>query len=258
MSISKEAFLAAMSAWLKNKSYRVGVGEEGVNATKMKWGLRIGLGVTKLGLHALGVKLPPSQMFHPVSGGADAQKIEKALAPISSFSDCLGWSIAPMPLGNTLFAVMCADSLSPQAILERNTQILKLASDVANLGIKIKGRHGGIHLRVLLTYFNDQTFSDHMRLLMEDGTRSKSFSWIWLRTGFLSIPRRAVKWSEPPGLRILSRGVKDPLLDTDVEVILSTAQELASEISLETIAQEPVEMPVAPPLPQQPPLRVAD
>lgn len=224
MSISKESFLGATEAWLESKSYRVGVGEQGVNATKAVWATRITLGVLKLGLHAAGVKLPASQVFHPVSGGADAQKIEKALAPLTPLSDVLGWSIAPMTLGNGLFAFICADALSPQGILERTEQMMNLAPNLANLGIKVKGKHSGLHLRVVLAYFDDRICCEHFRLLEAKGTRSKRFAMIWLRTGFLSIPQRTVKWTEPPGLRILTFNAKDPLSGADVEQILSAAE----------------------------------
>ena len=222
MSQQNEIFLQAMTAWLESKGYGIGVQGRDVNATKEKWAIRIGLTLMKLGIHALGGKIPAGQRFHMVNSHMTAEKLTEALTPFWPLFDLVGWSLGPMPVGNSLFLVNFADAMTTGEIMKRYEQIFELSPAVANLGIKVQHRHAGIVAHLFLAYFDERIYNEHFRTLESRGSDWKFWSRLFVRTGFLNIPRRTVKWTKAPGLT-LGFPKPPPLTDADLGQIYGGA-----------------------------------
>jgi hypothetical protein len=191
-----------METWLKSKSYRVGfeADGEGVNATKELWKTRIAVGAMKLGLHALGVHLPANQMFHRISGGAKGEALENAVFEFEVLSPLVGWSVMPMPNQNAVFLIVFADTQTPELILTRCEEFMKAAPGLAKLGFRVNGQRCGIVVRVLLAYYDEAKYFEHIVALRSEGTKMKFFAKVYIQTGFVLISKGYVRWTNTPGI----------------------------------------------------------
>lgn len=220
VSLESQRLLDALERSLESKGYEIGVQGRNVDATKEKWAIRIGLTLAKLGLHAAGMKIPNRQKIQIVSSKMTAEKLTVALAPFSEYADLVAWSLDPMPPKNAIFVVILGDELASDEILRRYDQFLKLAPEVARLGITINREHAGIQVRVFLAYFKPAIFQEHLRSLLDKGSPWKFWRKTYAQTGFLDVQHRTLKWSKPPGITF-GIPMKDPLTPVDVEQLFA-------------------------------------
>ncbi len=184
-------FARAMTIWLENMKYQVGLSAKDFNAEKeVAWAKT---------LANVAATLVQTSMPMFISGGATSQETFPALVPFVPLADLVAFQVK---MGTpTLLLVIFADDLSSIELRQRFEQFLQLAKPLPQFGMRLNGNPTGPALICpLLVYFNEPTHAKALSELLAGGFVMKVWDHLNMSAGFVNVPSGKVTWSEPHGL----------------------------------------------------------
>jgi hypothetical protein len=184
-------FARAMTVWLDNMKYQIGLSAKDFNAEKeVAWAKS---------LAHVAAALVSTSMPLFISGGASSQETFPVLVPFVPLADLVAFQVK---LGTpTLLLVIFADDLPCPEVHRRIEQFLQLAKPLPKFGLRLNGNATGPALICpLLVYFNETLHAKAVSELLADGYVTKVWDHLNLSTGFVNVPGQKVTWSTPHGI----------------------------------------------------------
>jgi hypothetical protein len=189
--LSADDFARALTIWLKNMKYQIGLDPKDFKAeNEVKWAKHL----VSLGAQLLGSGMP---MF--VSGGATSEETFPVLLPFLPLADLVAFQVkfgVPM-----LLPIIFADGLKPEILRQRFQQFMELGKPLPQFGMKLNGNSTSpATIYPLLVFFNETCYQTAVTELLPGAHLRKIWDALNLYVGFVNVPGKQVTWPEMNGL----------------------------------------------------------
>ncbi len=184
-------FAKALTIWLKNMKYQIGLQPKDFKAEKeVKWAKHL----VSLGARIMGSGMP---MF--VSGGATSEETFPVLLPFLPLADLVAFQVrSGIPL---LLAIIFADGLQPEILRQRFQTFMELGKPLPKFGLRLNGSSTSpAAIYPLLVFFNETCYQAAVKELLPDAHLRKIWDHLNLFAGFVNVSGKQVTWPEMHGL----------------------------------------------------------
>lgn len=186
----KTRFTAAMSTWLKNSGYHVGLSTQPVNT---KSDLEFAKGAADVFTKVLNVASP---MW--ITSGAGSKELFQALVPYFPLADLLGSKLQLEVV--TLIPVVYADELDAAAVRQKLSDFIEMAGPLTEFGPRLNLQsQGSAHIQPLLVYFRPERFAADLPVLMPELWQKRIMRRIYLTAAMVNVAESTVTWPEKTG-----------------------------------------------------------
>ena len=184
-------FTRALTIWLKNMKYQIGVDPKDFKAeNEVKWAKHL----ASIGAQLLGAGGP---MF--ISGGATSEETFPVLLPFLPLADLVAFQVkfgTPM-----LLPIIFADGLEPERLRQRFQQFMELGKPLPQFGLRLNGKSTSAALIYpLLIFFNETCYRTAVQDLLPGAHLRKIWDGLNLYVGFVNVAAKQVTWPEMHGV----------------------------------------------------------
>lgn len=208
--MSQDAFLRSMANLLFEKKYQIAgqwktVDRQGpsllanVAVAAASWYVQ-----SKFG--GPGFDLPDSE------GGAKAEKIAQAFAPLLPFADLIAYRY-----GCDVVLVIFADDLSSAEIVAQMKQIAANTAPVVKIGYRVGGHSSPTWFHPVVTFFDEAACRERSPDVLKYGWIKSVWGKYFVKAAVADVPSRKVIWTAQRGLASFgySLGMKNEPIDSD-------------------------------------------
>jgi hypothetical protein len=221
--MNETKFLEAMSTSLRAKEFQVPGHWQDVNVPGQLFIAKTAAEVAKsIAESALGVTTGPMK----ISGGAKEDEIARAMTPVISLANLVGFRYAGAIQGNALVAVILADRLTASEVAARFPEILSHGPSIAALGYRINWQTLGLLCHPMVVYLNQFSFDRDVDEVLSHGWQTNAWRKIYLKAAVVNVAKSRIHWAKPTGLARFgySLGVKnEPFNDRDIADVVAAA-----------------------------------